>query len=537
MLGYSTTFDKSMNGFKVYSDGQTTITDGTITTENLNVEQNTQLGTFNLTRVSRNCNVDNCLRIGFNDATDVGNGLSNSSQVDINGSLNVSSTDGLKLGGTSLFSRNNTWGGFQLFSGTAEFANEVIFDTHTSIIANATTANLVNLSFDKIVNNPSIEVFKQNVVFQNITGGLSQYNMTASSGQDQLFATIIQPAYSIRNFQYKANVSRLWGTSSSPYSLTYLALIPANTPYKVPEDYYVQSDATLTAVRVRIYKNGVLHSNFVPTLEEFTLPITTSLKFWVGTGYAEQRIGRISFDFTPTVEDVDTTWTIYFRFTYGHTITNTCVNGTPAGNWEYVLSGTDSNNFCYRINSTLTNNTRVHTQQPDTLIGVDSFGLWFPSSPQPTSQFLFTLSNNFLPRSFKNGLFLSQMNFSDRSGLIRANDIVANQIYNKGHVVSRKMVAGYMFDPATHNQFTPQPIFVSTKQLTPDIDASWFVEAGYKFELYNSYNYVSLLGTIDNTDGVEPVFIKSSDVYGSSDAVASVKVFFQNIELTNSNWS
>lgn len=52
-----------------------------------------------LTRIRKNLNVDNCVRIGYNDATNV-TGLSNNSNLDVKGSVNI--TQYLYLGGMNL---------------------------------------------------------------------------------------------------------------------------------------------------------------------------------------------------------------------------------------------------------------------------------------------------------------------------------------------------------------------------------------------------------------------------------------------------
>jgi hypothetical protein len=54
---------------------------------------------IHLTRIRKNLNVDNCLRLGYNDATNV-TGLSNNSNLDVKGSVNI--TQYLYLGGINL---------------------------------------------------------------------------------------------------------------------------------------------------------------------------------------------------------------------------------------------------------------------------------------------------------------------------------------------------------------------------------------------------------------------------------------------------
>lgn len=92
-----------------YSSGTTSIY-GFLTTQlvsnmdifgGLNVSKGSVLGNVSsLTRVRRNLNVDNVIRVGYNDGSDIGSGLSNNSRLDVNGSISAKNSillDGLNL--------------------------------------------------------------------------------------------------------------------------------------------------------------------------------------------------------------------------------------------------------------------------------------------------------------------------------------------------------------------------------------------------------------------------------------------------------
>ena len=72
MLGYNSLILKSNLSCSIFTCNQATIGGGS-----------------QLSRVRRNLNIDNVLRVGYNDATDRGASLSNNARVDINGSIFV----------------------------------------------------------------------------------------------------------------------------------------------------------------------------------------------------------------------------------------------------------------------------------------------------------------------------------------------------------------------------------------------------------------------------------------------------------------
>jgi hypothetical protein len=96
-----------------------------------------------LSRVSRNLNVDNVLRCGFNDSTDVGASFSNGATIDVSGNINV--LGGYTIGGTNINSlyvglaSNNTISGDNTFSGTSNTFNNTIYAN--TINTNSGTTN------------------------------------------------------------------------------------------------------------------------------------------------------------------------------------------------------------------------------------------------------------------------------------------------------------------------------------------------------------------------------------------------------------
>ena len=131
-----------------------------------------------LSRVKRNLNVDNVLRVGYNDATDAGASLSNNANVDVNGKVNA--TDYL-IGGTSIFNLDNSFGGsngfFKIYCGNLDIFNGA---NNANLYSSLTTGDL-NLC-DTISGNINIGLNSKGLI--NIGNGAtsSQINIGRSNG-------------------------------------------------------------------------------------------------------------------------------------------------------------------------------------------------------------------------------------------------------------------------------------------------------------------------------------------------------------------
>ena len=116
---------------------------------------------------------------------------------------------------------------------------------------------------------------------------------------------------------------------------------------------------------------------------------------------------------------------------------------------------------------------------------------------------------------------------------IRNNIIVYNNYVNVlNPLIYQDLTAGYYIDGASSGNKVLYPIVCSINRIVIDIDDAWIVKAGFKFVLYDGVNYSSLLGTIDNTSGLTPLAIQSTSIYSTTNRIASVKVYYNNNEVT-----
>lgn len=93
-----------------------------------------------LSRVGRNLNIDNVLRVKYNDDVDVGAGLSNNANVDVNGPVNASD---YLIDGTSIFSNANTWISQNNFNSLASNNYNSLVPTATNYLFNNVTSGNV----------------------------------------------------------------------------------------------------------------------------------------------------------------------------------------------------------------------------------------------------------------------------------------------------------------------------------------------------------------------------------------------------------
>lgn len=94
-------------------------------------------------------------------------------------------------------------------------------------------------------------------------------------------------------------------------------------------------------------------------------------------------------------------------------------------------------------------------------------------------------------------------------------------------------IAGFRLDgTVSSKQYVYTPIFCSSAALSPvDTDDVLMIFPGWRLELFDAVNYVTLLGSIDNTNGSGPRTFLSADL-GGNNRVASLKAYFFGNEVT-----
>jgi len=86
---------------------------------------------------------------------------------------------------------------------------------------------------------------------------------------------------------------------------------------------------------------------------------------------------------------------------------------------------------------------------------------------------------------------------------------------------------------ASANELYQLPIFGSVSNLTTmgfgNLDDIYYIMPGYKIELYSAINYVTLVTTMDNTNGTK-IMYKSTTTANTCD---SIKMYYKNNEIQN----
>jgi hypothetical protein len=86
---------------------------------------------------------------------------------------------------------------------------------------------------------------------------------------------------------------------------------------------------------------------------------------------------------------------------------------------------------------------------------------------------------------------------------------------------------------ASENNLYQLPIFGSVSNLISmgfrNLDNIYYIMPGYKIEIYDSINYISSLGTIDNTNGTKILYQNAP----TGDSADSIKMFYKGVEIQN----
>lgn len=93
---------------------------------------------------------------------------------------------------------------------------------------------------------------------------------------------------------------------------------------------------------------------------------------------------------------------------------------------------------------------------------------------------------------------------------------------------------GYKVILDTNNNYVYEAIVTTTPNVTPN-DIYWYLFPGYKIVCYTDKNYVTLIGTIDNTNGTTQSLYSSEEVFGMSSTIQSYQVYYNNVLLKGIN--
>jgi hypothetical protein len=104
-------------------------------------------------------------------------------------------------------------------------------------------------------------------------------------------------------------------------------------------------------------------------------------------------------------------------------------------------------------------------------------------------------------------------------------------LYNNVPIIPGAYLVNGVYTSA--NAIWQIPIFSSVPTLVgmayENRDNMYYVLPGYKIEIYNSINYISSLGTIDNTNGTKILYKDAP----TADRAESIKMFYKGVEIPN----
>lgn len=316
---------------------------------------------------------------------------------------------------------------------------------------------------------------------------------------------------------------------------------------------------TLNSISFTVNRNGSFFSSGVCTYNN-TIPNTTihyeAPASRQSTNY-EVYITNAICSFIPSITETVDTYTVYFSVSatsdtsfqsynfineeYGY-----YVNTQQSGTTTTLESGSPGTNFSGFVNSS-------------------SLNLSYPSGSSSV------VANNIITNVIRNqgalytGTIYTHTGATIDTETIKTNTL--NTLNNNKITTSSKIVANIdapIMSPGTYfgvwfvdsaltdyklDRFRFVPCSVAN---AGSYDDMWVVSVGYKVVLYRNTNYSIVAGsrpwsgstdfdaqtrTLDNTNGTAFLVLTSNGIYGNANQVGSCKVYYQNNEITWSNFS
>ncbi len=285
--------------------------------------------------------------------------------------------------------------------------------------------------------------------------------------------------------------------------------------------------------QANLTKNGVLFAQSASNLLESFRSVYIINQKKTSTVYSyDLYAGNIYFEFIPTYEMVATTYVL--------NLTHNAVFSSNEPNSQtfladYIVSNTSITNFFSSVNTDIA-----------TIVSSPSPNLSYTHVPASSSiesvKTLSNITNEYT--EFNNPVFVNQdLNTFDinsngtiqSTGLNVSGNITAEQMTITGNarvfgaVTMNNGLAGYHIDGTAN--FLSTPVFCSMKSFgRANTDNYWYLNAGFKIELYNSNDYVSWIKTLDNTNGTTGVLYTLNDLT-ERDRTESFKIFYLNAEI------
>jgi len=456
---------------------------------------------------------------------DAQNGIQlNGSNVSVN--CNTTIAGNLNMDGSDLFARsavlsstlfvNNvntqdlTVNGNAIISGNLNMSN-------SDITADAITSNSLSIT-EKSYMNGDVDINSNLNVFGNAEINGSQLTVTGSINNTNCLLTRENQIYSATIFNnigtslLNANSTTGSGTvtetvmtfTTSPfYSNTISVTVPISVnrknnytgyPFQIRNTYR----DTITNISYVIYRNNVIW-NTGNCSTSTPLPRQTTVEYLTPSQSA-----AFSYDIFMTNATLS-----FSPMSSSNTIDTYRVEFTLSYNYSIVLPSLHVGvSYMYTFNT----NTSVSTTN---IPNIQTFG------PLNDSSFV---AGNYSP--IKN-----TTEFFSGVGQLLSNDVICNSIRCKGSITGfiNSGLAGYHIDGAAN--FLPTPVFCSMRSFgRANTDNYWYVNAGFRIDIFNSNDYVSFIKTMDNTNGTTGVLHTLLDT--ERDRTDSFRVYYLGVEIS-----
>lgn len=379
--------------------------------------------------------------------------------------------------------------------------------TNTKILLNIADENLVELNNRQMVVNTSFHIDNTAEFTPNF---IIQTSFTKTLGTSNIYTALI----SVSEFKRQFNVS-------IPISVyrKYKNVV-ANAGFaNIIKD-------TLNSVQYTVYKNGVFFSSGACTTTD-ELPKTIGIASTSSLSSREYEIyfTNIQFSFIPTFEKATGVYTVYITPSYSIDI--------PLQSDNIIIES-----FGYYSNTNISTSTYpVSDGAPGS--NYSSSGYTFSDYGDKYltgigSAKLNNVLTNYIDNQFEISTNTLKTNSLSSASISNSGTIVTNNLFANGTIVGRMNngLAGYHIDGSAN--FISTPIFCSMRSFgRGDTDDYWFVNPGFKIDIYDGNNYSGFLQSFDNTSGT------SGQMYNvnSANRTASFIVYFLGSQVNFSQVS
>ena len=417
----------------------------------------------------------------------------------------VDSTEGIVVNGNQRINNTINFYSGSNFTEVKETDSTFIINnkstTNNKILLNISDENFVELNNRQMIVNTSFHIDNTAEFTPNF---ITQTSFTKTLGTSNIYSSLI----SVSEFKRQFNIS-------IPISVyrKYKNVV-ANAGFSnIIKD-------TLNSVQYIIYKNGVFFSSGECTTTDI-LPKTVGIASTSSLSSRDYEIyfTNVKFSFIPTFEKTTAVYTIYI---------------TPSYNIDIPLQSDNIiiESFGYYSNTNISTSTYP--------ISDGSYGSSFSSSAYTFSDYgdkyldgigsakLNNVLTNYIDNQFEISTNTLITDSLASTTINNSGTMITNNLFCNGSINGRMNngLAGYHIDGASN--YISTPIFCSMRSFgRGDTDDYYFVNPGFKIDIYDGNNYSGFLQSFDNTNGT------SGQVYNvsSPNRAASFIVYYLGAQV------